>query len=254
MNPDEALMRFGLALMCLVVVTLGGCTQAPEAVPAATGQIDGAALDQLVRPHVNASIRLAELDLQTNTNERGGFSFYALPAGYYTLHLDLGEGERDEEIVSVRSASITRIILQTRVAEASSPYATLISDTQTIPLAMPGESCEECTWRTDLRHSSPTSVDLEVTWNPSHPALGEMKTNLVVHLVRDDGTVLLGPLDAEDVVDTGGMAALRATLHVVPADTDRVQVLFAFAETNVAPHPDFRVASTLVLHHGDEEL
>ncbi len=247
-------MRF-LFVAVLLTGMLAGCVDEPTQETLAYGQIDGAALNHVLVPYPDVVVTLPEIGRETRTTELGGFTFFDIEPGFYVVELYLPGIGIDREVVAVRSDEISRVILQIYPQEEEEPHVTFRSNMEIVQLAMPGERCEECDWRTSLSEGRPEAAELLVEWDARHPAFTDWRTELVVELRDDEGRLLAGPLSKAHAIDMEGLRVLHARIPAerMALDITTLKVTFAFDETNQAPHPDFKVDSRICLHYIEQE-
>lgn len=245
-------MRWLAALWVVVAAgCLGGGPAEPHTGP--SGQIDGAVLNHVLIPYANTSVEIPDLGMETTTTQLGGFSFFDVPVGFHTVEVHLDDGI-DREVVAVRENDISRVILQIFPTPQVKPYVADLSKTNIVAMAMPGEACEDCSWRTGLRQQHPDLVEVIVEWDGQHPALALAETHLVVEL-RDQDDQLLMLLDRADV-QRGDTFRLCAVLpaDALPDTAGSLRLDFSFDEDNMLPHPELRFESHMRLHYADDEL
>lgn len=186
------------ALLALPLL-LAGCLAGEPAASPLTGQIDGAVVDHLLRPFGNHTVTLVQLDRTDQTSPLGGFTFRAVPPGFYTLTTKLEDGPVATQIVDVQAGRITRTILQLVPPAPSLPY--FEAHTFRSPGESPeaGEVCEACEWAVPLDAARPREVTFEALWD-SGPALGEPRDLLDIQITDGlgfplyDGNGLASPL------------------------------------------------------------
>ncbi len=245
-----------LTAAVLVVVSLSGCIGSESTQDAGpTGQIDGAVLNHILVPYAGVPVHLVELDIWTRTTELGGFSFYDVPVGFHTVEVELDDG-RDRDIIAVEEDHVSKLILQVFPAEVDEPHVTVLSDSHLVQLAMPGEVCEDCKWRTQLRHDRPEQVEIHVEWDGRHPVATDVETHVEVRLTDQNGKTLIGPLGRDDVVRVGNYFVLEAAMDgsEIPAEASTLQLHFTFDADNELPHPDFEMRSAMCLHYVEDAI
>jgi hypothetical protein len=152
-------------LVALVLsATFAGCLGGEPATPVPTGQIDGAVVDQLLRPFAEQTVYLSELGLQDSTSRLGGFTFREVPVGAYTL-LVTREGTRGAvAFVDVEADRVTKVILQLMPVEGVLPSMAVLPHDNFQQVALRDQPCGECTWTAKLPEAAPAEVVFEAVW------------------------------------------------------------------------------------------
>lgn len=239
----------------LVLAMTAGCIGGDAPDPGPRGQIDGAALNHILIPYSNILVTLPDLGMQSRTTPLGGFSFFDVPTGFHVVQLDVPGVGIDREVVAVQEGEISRVILQIFPDPRDDPHVTLRSDVEIVEMAMPGQVCEECAWRTPVSEERPAAIELLVEWDARHPVYAQWRTELIVELRDGQDNLIAGPLGKADVTAMGGISVLHALVPAAALDPDMssLKVSFTFDAANPAPHPDFQVDSRLCLHYVEEE-
>lgn len=225
-------MRVAAVILALV---LAGCAGAPEVDEPKYGRIDGAVVDQILRPFSHLNVTLVNLDRVAKTTEMGGFSFVGVLPGTYTLTSQAPGTLGDVKVVQVEAGKVTRVILQLLPLPSKEPFTTSLRNRAQEDLAMPGTPCASCGWGTFLlRH--PDEVVVRANWDslPSTDATVTME-------VRDDQDRLIG--------SATGASPLEVDLSSsdVAAEATRLKISFRFTDT-FTPQP-FEVESFLDLYY-----
>lgn len=154
----------GLGTLLLLVLASGCAAPAPEPVQPATGQIDGAVVDQLLRPFVNHPVYLMQLNARDDSSLRGGFTFRDVPVGTYTL-LSSKDGYRSASaVVDVEADKITRVILQLLPIPTPPPYFESFQHRGEADVAVAGSDCASCSWDIPIL-GRPHEVIFEASWS-----------------------------------------------------------------------------------------
>lgn len=226
-------MRAAAVALALLLAGCAGVATTPG--PIATGQIDGAVVDQVLRPFGFLNVTLVNLDRVDTTSERGGFTFRDLPPGVYTLTAKAEGTLGDVKMVQVEAGKVSRVILQLLPVPSKVPFVTSLRNHAQEDLAIPGALCESCGWGTFLlRH--PDEVVVRANWD-ALPA-GDATVTLEV---RDDQDRLLG--------SASGTSPLEVDIRGadIPAESNRLKFSFRFGD-NFTPQP-FDVESFLDLYY-----
>ena len=176
-------MKAALALLCLPALLAGCLAGEPHAAAVETGQVDGAVVDQLLRPFANQTVLLVQLGRTDQTSALGGFTFREVPVGFYTV-TTTGEGGRfATQVVDVQAGKVTRTILQLLPLPGPKLAILPFQHESTAERAEAGELCEPCAWTLDLPQQRPAEVTFEAVW--ASPVLGDDYGHLDL-LVKDD--------------------------------------------------------------------
>ena len=234
-------LRAALALLCLPAL-LAGCLAGEPAQPKApTGQIDGAVVDQLLRPFANQTVHLVQLGRTDQTSPLGGFTFRDVPVGFYTLTTAGDEGRFASQVVDVQEGRITRTILQLLPVPGPQvgilPYAHQSRADQ----AEAGALCEPCGWSLMLPAQRPAEVTLEAVWDMG--LVGKDMARLDITVSDDRGFPLL---KANDVSSPVRLSIAGEDLHPEAREL-RVAVHYG---SSFLPDPDFTMRSVLTLYLG----
>ena len=225
-----------LALPALLAGCLAGAP--PPAVP--SGQIDGAVVDQLLRPFSNQTVYLSTLGWRDQTSPLGGFTFRHVPVGSYTL-LTAREGTLGAgAVVTVEEDRITKTILQLMPVRPKDPSMAIFpSHAGYQDLAFAGTECVSCSWSVPLDGERPAEAVLEAHWDP-----GQLGHDAIRFRISDDrGHTLSDGVASEPPylasVDGADIAADATELHVT-----------ATFGQDFLPRPQFRMDSTMTLYYG----
>jgi hypothetical protein len=219
---------------------LGG--EGPLAVP--TGQIDGAVVDQLLRPFANQTVYLSQLDRTDQTSALGGFTFRDVPVGSYTLLTAHDGTQGAAAVVDVEAGRISKVILQLMPTPTRDPHmAILPSRSGFEDSAWYGEECDSCAGAIDLQGDErPAEVVLEWQWDSS--ALGENGNDGMRFEVTDD---------QGDLLYRGNAAASPFSATVdgadIPASVRELHVQAWFGPAFV-PRANFRMESYVTVYYG----
>ena len=225
-------MRSAVVALALL---LAGCGAPPAPPEPATGQIDGAVVNQILQPFGFLNVTLVNLDRVDVTSERGGFTFRDLPPGTYTLIAQAPATLGDIKVVQVEANKVTRVILQLLPTPSTVPFVTTLRNRAQQDLATPGADCTSCGWGTFLlRH--PDEVVLRANW-ASLPATG----STVTMTARDDKDRELGSVTGPSPLE------LDLSGNDIAADAARIKVSFRFG-ADFTPQP-FDLESFLDLYY-----
>ncbi len=235
-------MKAAVALLCLPAL-LAGCLAGEPAAPAEpTGQIDGAVVDQLLRPFANQTVLLVQLDRTDQTSPLGGFTFREVPVGFYTVTTAGDGGRFATQVVEVQEGRITRVILQ--LLPVPGPHLAILpyQHQSTAERAEAGQVCAPCEWSVELPAQHPAEVTLEAAWQTG-PLLGEQRDHLNLFVTDDRGFPLL---EARDQSSPALLSIDGADIH---PDARELRVQVSYGD-QFLPDPDFTMRSVLTLYLG----
>lgn len=177
-------------LLPALLAGLAGCLEDGPP-PPPTGQIDGAVVDQLLRPFSNQTVHLAQLQRTDQTSALGGFTFRDVPAGSYTLLAARGGTEGAVASVTVHAGQVTKVILQLLPTPVRDPHMAIFPPHSSFEdVASYGQECRSCAWTLSLDGAErPAEVVIDWTWDAS--ALGEQGDDGMRFQVLDDQGNLL---------------------------------------------------------------
>lgn len=229
-----------LAFPALLAGCLGGDA---DVAPAATGQIDGAVVDQLLRPYANQTVHLVQLQRTDATSAFGGFTFREVPVGLYTVSTRLPTGETAAQLVDVEEDRVTRVILQLVPDPLPAPYFDAHAFTSLGERPQAGAPCPSCEWSVPLDANRPAEVTLEAIWDGAL-LVGEERDHLDITVLDGRGFPLYEGRDLSSPFIT---SIDGADLHPDAREL-RVQVRYGPGFTPSAQ--EFRMHSVLTLYHG----
>ena len=230
------------ALLALVLpAAFAGCLGGEPAPPVPTGQIDGAVVDQLLRPFGGQTVYLSELGLQDSTSPLGGFTFREVPLGSYTL-LVTREGTRGAvAFVEVEQDKVTKVILQLMPLPEDVPFMSMIPHESIQPgVAFPGTACEGCKWVAHLDQGAPEEVVFEAQWAGTPGGHDAMR----FEVSDDQGHVLY-----QSPVESNGPVSISIAGDDIP-DSARSLTMQASFGSQFTPRLEFQMLSVVTLYYG----
>lgn len=229
-----------VALLLLVVsAATAGCLGGEPPVPVPTGQIDGAVVDQLLRPFDGQVVYLSELGRQDATSPLGGFTFREVPVGSYTL-IVTREGTRGAvAFVDVEQDKVTKVILQLIPVPVEMPFMTILPRESHQEMAFPSQPCQGCTWTAHLDQGAPAEVVFDARWDQT--ALGQDRLRFQV---RDDQ----GHLLYQSPVETAGPVSISISGEDIPDDAQSLTIEASFGDS-FTPRLDFEMVSSVTLYY-----
>ena len=230
-----------VALLALVLpAAFAGCLGGEPPAPIPTGQIDGAVVDQLLRPFSAQVVYLSELGRQDATSPLGGFTFREVPVGSYTL-LVTREGTRGAvAFVDVEQDKVTKVILQLIPVPVELPFMNIVPHESRQEAAFPNTVCEGCTWVAHLDQGAPAEVIFDARWEQT--ALGQDKMRFQV---RDDQ----GHLLYQSPVETAGPVSISIQGDDIPDDARSLTIEASFG-SSFTPRLEFEMLSAVTLYYG----
>jgi hypothetical protein len=231
-----------VALLALVLpAVLAGCLAGASPPQVATGQIDGAVVDHLLRPFANQTVYVSQLGWRDSTSPLGGFTFRHIPVGSYTL-LAAHEGTRGAvATVDVQENHITKVILQMMPVPELQPSMDMVPHSARADFTQPGLACNECTWTVPVDGFRLAEVTLESHWNEAAP-LGRDQMRFAVHDDRGDLLYVSSqPMSSPLYLSIAGAD--------VPADAHTLTVT-AWYSAQYTPQANFRMDSVMTFYHG----
>lgn len=230
------------ALLALVLpAALAGCLGGEPSIPVPTGQIDGAVVDQLLRPFAEQPVYLSELGRQDSTSRLGGFTFREVPVGSYTLIVTRDGTRGDVAFVDVEADRITKVILQLTPLPEDLPFmAILPRESIQQGVAFPSTPCGGCTWVAHLDQGAPKEVVFEAQWAGTPGGRDGMR----FEILDDLGNVLY-----QSPVESNGPVSISISGDDIP-DTARSLTLQASFGSQFTPRLEFQMLSVLMLYYG----
>lgn len=226
-------------LALLLPAALAGCLGGDSGPPLPTGQIDGAVVDQLLRPFAGQDVYLSPLGWLDSTSRLGGFTFREVPVGSYTL-LTAREGTLGAAAaVDVEEGRITKVILQMMPVPVAQPTMSILPHSSFAEQAFPGTECASCAWTIRL-DDAPAEVVFEARWDATPLGMDAMR----FQVTDDRGDVLY-----QSPVETAGPVTISISGHDIPDDAGALQVTASFGR-DFTPRTSFRLDTVLTLYHG----
>jgi hypothetical protein len=236
---SEPLARLAVLLIALPAL-LAGCVGDEQAPRVPTGQIDGAVVDELLRPFANQSVYLSQLGWRDSTSRLGGFTFRDVPVGTYTLLVARPGTHGAGAVVDVQQDRITRVILQLLPIPREMPSIDVLPHRSYSELAFPGEECIECQWTIALDDGHPEEVVFEAHWDST--LLG--RDGIRFEVLDDRGDVLyLSPVASPSPV------VLSIHGDDIPHEA-RSLFVRAFYGDEFTPRARFQMDAVLTLYYG----
>ncbi len=210
-------MRLALLATALLLAGCLGAASEPVA-PPALGRIDGAVVDQVLRPFAHLNVTLLNLDRVDDTSELGGFTFRDVPPGTYTLVAQAPGTQGDVKVIQVQANKITRVILQLLPIPSKVPFVTSLKNRAQEDLGLPGQPCKNCEWGTFLL-KRPDEVVARAAWD----GLPAGSSRITLSLVDDKDRPIASatgtsPLELDVPGDQVLADAARLKLQVTFAD------------------------------------
>ena len=230
-----------LALLALVLpAALAGCLGG-EPAPVPTGQIDGAVVDQLLRPFSDQTVYLSELGWRDSTSRLGGFTFREVPVGSYTL-ITSHDGTRGAvAVVDVQEGHVTKIILQLLPLPRKEPTMSILPPHSGYEdVALPGHSCPSCEWTIPLDEGVPKEVTFEAYWDRMPHGDDGMRFEI---------TDQFGDVLYQSPVAFGEPVSISIQGADIPEDADRLHVTAVFGDT-FTPRTMFHMESVVTMYYG----
>ncbi|MFA5943464.1 MAG: carboxypeptidase-like regulatory domain-containing protein [Candidatus Thermoplasmatota archaeon] len=231
-------------LLPALLAGMAGCLgdETPLAVP--TGQIDGAVVDQLLRPFANQTVYLSPLGLTDATSPLGGFTFRGVPVGTYTLLTAHPGTQGSAAVVEVEAGRITKVILQLMPTPVRDPHVAVFPPHSGFEdLASPQTKCVSCAWTVPLAGDErPAEIVFDWHWETS--PLGDHGNDGMLFEVMDDKGDLLFRRDAAS-------SPFSATIDGadIPSDARELQVQVYFGPA-FTPRANFRLESYVTAYYG----
>lgn len=231
-------------LLPALLAGLAGCLEGDAPAAEATGQIDGAVVDHLLRPFANETVFLNQLGRTDQTSALGGFTFRDVPVGSYTL-LAAHEGTQGVAVVvDVEQDRITKVILQLMPTPQQDPRI----------LIMPQQSgfenftwahleCQSCARDVRLEPGErPAEVSLQWHWDSS--TLGEHGDDEMLFEVVDEKGDLLFRQEASQSPFTATIDGAD-----IPADARQLSIRAWFGP-GFTPRANFHLDSYVTVYYG----
>lgn len=216
-----------------------GCLGGEPDVPVATGQIDGAVVDQLLHPFGNQTVYLSPLGWSDSTSRLGGFTFREVPVGTYTVLTALDGTRGAAAVVDVEEGRITKTILQLLPVDVAPPYLDIVPHSSFTDTAFPGTVCDRCAWEVPL-DEHPEEVVFEARWDSTALGLDGMRFQV---------TDARGDVLYQSPVETDGPVTISIAGADIPEDAGSLHVTATFG-SEFTPRASFRMESVLTLYHG----
>lgn len=227
------------ALLALALpAVLAGCL-AGAAPAGPTGQIDGAVVDNLLRPFANQTVYLSQLGWTDSTSALGGFTFRHVPVGSYLLIAARPGTQGAATTVTVEPDHVTKTILQMMPTPVRDPRMVLVPPHAGFDdYATPGASCAGCTWTVPL-DDHPAQVVIEGHWDAD--VLG--RDGVRFQVVDDLGDRLLSTAPASP--------PFSATIDGadIPAEAHGLQVRAQYGP-DFTPRANFQLQTFMTLYYG----
>lgn len=237
-------MRTSALTALLLPALMAGCLGGEDAVPVPMGQIDGAVVDELLRPFGNQTVYLSQLGRTDQTSPLGGFTFRNVPVGSYTL-LAAHEGTLGAAVgITVEADRISKVILQLLPTPVQDPHMTIFPPhSASEDITSWGAQCMSCSWTIALEGAErPAEVVFEFHWESS--ALGEQGDDRMKFVVMDDK----GDLLYNRVADR---SPFTATIDGADIPTDAHElVVKAYWGPGFTPRTNFRLESFVTMYYG----
>lgn len=229
-----------LALLCVAPI-LAGCLSANPAHHVASGRIDGALVDALLRPLGSTDVHLLELGRTDSTSRLGGFTFADLAPGNYTLEAQAAGYKGTVRQVQVLPAKATLVILQLLPVETPSGQVVTLGRNATV--RFPRANDPPIALDAIPLARAPDDISLVATWS------GSLRTPHVAIELDDSAGELLGWADSETGqarihVNIGDLA--NGTRYLIP----RVAFLPPTDGTPPTPQPEVDVHVLVSLYYG----
>lgn len=233
-------MRRLLAIPLLVL--LAGCASpVPDAPTVATGQIDGAVVDELLRPFANHPVFLLQRNAVDHSSPLGGFTFRDVPVGTYTL-LASRDGYRSATaVLDVQADKITRVILQLTPIPSPAPYFVTIPHRAESEFAAAGNECRTCSWDIPIE-GRPREVVLEAAWSDGLATNDELS----FEVTDDQGMILYRGLGTSSEADPFSITIDGADLR---QGATRLEVHIHFGPS-FTPRPRFVMDEVATFYYG----
>jgi hypothetical protein len=228
------------ALLALALpALLAGCLAGAPPAHVATGQIDGAVVDHMLRPFANQTVYLSELGWTDSTSALGGFTFRNVPVGSYLLIAARPGTQGASVAVTVEEGRITKTILQMMPTPVRQPSIVFLPPhTGFADYASPGAECTGCAWTVDLEAEHPAEVFLDAKWDPA--LLGG--NDLRITITDDRGDLLYRGVGAPEFK--------ASVLGIdIPAEATTLQVRAWFGP-DFTPRTDFRMDTYMTMSYG----
>ncbi len=236
-------MRTSALAALLLPALMAGCLGGSDPVPVPMGQIDGAVVDQLLRPFGNQTVYLSQLGRTDQTSPLGGFTFRDVPVGSYTL-LAAHEGTQGAAVgITVEADRVSKVILQLLPTPVKDPHMAIFpSHSARENLTSWGAQCMDCSWTVVLGEEPPAEAVFEFRWEES--ALGEQGDDRMKFVVVDDK----GDLLYNRVADSSPFTATIDGADI-PDDARELRVR-AYWGSGFTPRANFRMESFVTFYYG----
>lgn len=237
-------MRTSALAALLLPALLAGCLGGDDPPAVATGQIDGAVVDHLLRPFADKAVYLNQLGRSDQTSRLGGFTFRDVPVGSYTL-LAAHEGTQGAAVVvEVHADRITKVILQLLPTPVREPHMAIMPSHSSVEeRAFWSQECVSCERSVILDGPErPAEVALEFHWDAS--VLGqEGDDSMRFEVVDDRGDLLYRGTTAE--------SPARITIDGadIPPEAGELMV-HAWFGPGFTPRTDFQLDSMVTMYYG----
>jgi Carboxypeptidase regulatory-like domain len=237
-------MRTSALAALLLPALLAGCLGDEVGVAAPTGQIDGAVVDQVLRPFANQTVYLSQLGWTDQTSPLGGFSFRQVPVGSYTLLAAHDGTQGTAVVVTVEADRVTKVILQLLPTPVNEPHMAIFpSHTASENVTEWSAECKSCAQTVALNAPErPAEVVIQFQWESS--LLGENGNDVMDFEVRDD----LGNLVRSHRAMTSPTTVTLDGADILP-DAEELRILAKFGPA-FTPRANFRLDSYVTVYYG----
>ncbi len=227
----------GSLVLAALVAGTPGCIQNDAAAPA-PGTIDGAVTDETANGMAGVTVMLEPLGVQEMTGPRGGFSFYGVAPGTYTVTAASPGRVTDRQVVEVASGKAVQVILWLPPTSEQASFIETHAKPTLIPLAMPGTECEMCHWTVSFS-DAPVEADFAASWDAVGP-----QADLLRFEVRDENDELL--YSGEQATPFTSLSFGRTDLGRDSGEL-RIRVYF---EAGFTPRPNFHLDMVWTFYYG----
>lgn len=237
-------MRTSALTALLLPALMAGCLGGEDPVVVLVGQIDGAVVDELLRPFANQTVYLTQLGRTDQTSPLGGFTFRDVPVGSYTL-LAAHDGTQGAAVgITVEADRISKVILQLLPNPVREPHMSISPPHSAFEnMSSWGAQCMSCSWTIALDGPErPAEAVFEFHWESS--ALGEQGDDRMKFVVMDDK----GDLLYNRVADRSPFTATIDGADI-PEDAGELRVR-AYWGSGFTPRANFRLESYVTMYYG----
>lgn len=237
-------MKTSALVALLLPALMAGCLGGEEPVPVPMGQIDGAVVDQMLRPFANQTVYLSQLGRTDQTSPLGGFTFRDVPVGSYTL-LAARDGTQGVAVgIAVEAGRVSKVILQLLPTPVAEPHMAIFpSHSASEDFTSWGAECLSCSWTVPLDGlERPAEAVFEFHWEAS--ALGEQGDDRMRFRIMDDRGDLLYSRMADRSPFTATVDGAD-----IPADAKELRVS-AYWGPGFTPRANFQMDSFVTFYYG----